>query len=128
MPTDTESLGTIRSKRVLDARALIARAVEVMAEAKEQRRRSVVTLRTSRAHVEWSDEMIGASRLMVDRLHEVVWTIAASERVNGAAAEQVLTLVKGLVVDADSEQLDPADARSFTEDIIRWAIEGYYAA
>lgn len=127
-PDEFGSLLAIRSNRVLDARALMARAVHVIADAREQKRRSTATLRLAHENVAWCDHLIGESRLLVDRLHEVIWTIAASERLSGAEPEQVVGLVKGLVVDAESAQLDPADARSLTEDIVRWAIEGYYAA
>jgi hypothetical protein len=64
----------------------------------------------------------------VDRLHYAISTIAAQERDRGAPPERVIRLVKGILVDAKAERLDANDARSFVDDVVRWAIEGYYAA
>lgn len=121
-----ESLATSGSKLVLDARVLVARALQNIDEGKKRRRRSLAWQPTTIEHVTWSDQLIGESRLVVDRLHDAIATIAAHERDRGAPPERVITLVKGIVVDAKAEKLDPNDARSFLDDVVRWAIEGYY--
>ena len=118
---------TARSKLIFEARALVTRAVQVIDESKKQRRRGLHSSSATLEHVTWSDHLIGESRLVMDRLHDAVTIVAASERDNGAPPERVITLLKGLVVDAKADKLDPPDARTFLEDMVRWAIEGYYA-
>lgn len=113
---------------VLEARALIASAIQVIREARERKGSSTGTLRASLDHVAWSDHLVGESRLVVDRLRQVITTVAVSERVNGAPPERVIALLKRLVGEADTKRIDSQLARSLTEDIVRWGIEGYYAA
>jgi hypothetical protein len=117
-----------RSQLVSDARALLGRAVEAIAQAREHKQRSDEILRTSAEHVVWSDHLIGESRLIAERLHETVATIATQLRTNGAPPEKVLTLLKSFVIDAEADRLEGAVARSLIEDVVRWGIEGYYAA
>ena len=112
---------------VVDARALLSRTVEVIAEAKTHTRRSRELVHKSIEHVVWSDYLMGESQIMADQLHTVVDRIVTAERDNGARPEQVLMLLKGMVADAKAEKLG-ADARSLVEDVVRWGIESYYAA
>ena len=111
---------------VLDARALVARAVQVIDDSKKWRLHSLASLTNTIEHVTWSDQLIGESRLVADRLREAIATFAACERDNGAPPERVIRLVKGIIGDARTDKLDPNDARSLLDDVVRWAIEAYY--
>jgi hypothetical protein len=117
-----------RATLVLDARALLKRAVDVVADAKAKGKRSRELVAKSKAQMVWSDYLIGESRQLADRLHNAVAMVAVNERLNGAPPERVLALLKGLVADARADKLDANDARSLIEDVVRWAIEGYNAA
>jgi hypothetical protein len=119
---------TNSSPLVLDARALLHRAVEAIAGAKNHNVRSRELLSESRERVVWSDSLIGESMVLRDRLHDTVSALAGLERAKGVPPEKVLMLLKGLIVDADAEKLDAVDARSLTDDVVRWGIEAYYAA
>lgn len=118
---------TARSRLVVDARALLAHTVEVIAESKAHSRRSEELVNKAFEHMVWSDYLIGDSRIIADQLHRAIGCIATAERDNGAPPEKVLMLLKGMIVDAKADQLG-ADARSLVEDVVRWGIESYYAA
>lgn len=117
-----------RSPLVRDARALLHRVVEAIAEAKTHNVRSRILLEESRERLVWSDCLIGETALVRDRLHDTVWALAGMERAKGVAPEKMLVLLKGLIVDADHDRLSALDARSLMDDVVRWGIEAYYAA
>jgi hypothetical protein len=50
------------------------------------------------------------------------------ERASGAPPEQVVILLKELVIDAEAERLAGSEARSLMSAIVRWGIESYSAA
>lgn len=105
---------------VREAADLLHRAVQVIGEAKEQK--------VGRERVVWTDALIGDEQLLRDKLRDTVAAIAGLERAKGMPPEKVLMLLKGLVIDADAETLDVGEARSLTNDVVRWGIEAYYAA
>jgi hypothetical protein len=117
-----------RSPLVRDARALLHRAVDAIAEAKVNNHRSRELLVSSMERVVWSDHLIGESVRIRDLLHDTVSALAVLERAKGVTPERMLVLLKGLVVDAEAEKLEPVMARSLTDDIVRWGIEAYFAA
>lgn len=112
---------------VLDARALLARTVDVVAEAKAHSRRSYDPVNEAVEHVVWSDYLMGECRLIADQLHRAVDSFATLERGNGVPPERVVTMLKGMITDARADKLGP-EARSLVEGVVRWGIEGYYAA
>jgi hypothetical protein len=116
-----------RSPLAHEAHALIHRAVQAITEAKHHGVRPYDPMGPSRERVVWSDSLIGDSLVIRDHLREAVAAIAGLERAKGAPPEKVLKLLKELV-EADVDQLDLGDARSLTDDIVRWGIEAYYAA
>jgi hypothetical protein len=116
------------SPLVHDARALLHRAVEAIAVAKDSKVRIHEMLSKSEERLVWSDALIGESMVIRDRLHDTVSALAGLERAKGVPPEKVLMLLKGLIIDADAEKLDAVDARSLTDDVVRWGIEAYYAA
>ena len=115
MQEDGSSLPLVR-----EATDLLHRAVQAIGEAKE--------LKPARERVVWTDSLIGEEQLLRDKLRDTVSAIAGLERAKGVPPEKVLMLLKGLVIDADAEKLDAPEARSLTNDIVKWGIEAYYAA
>jgi hypothetical protein len=105
---------------VREATDLLHRAVLAIGEAKEHK--------PQRERVVWTDSLIGDEQLLRDKLRDTVAAIAGLERAKGVPPEKVLMLLKGLVIDADAEKLDVGEARSLTNDVVRWGIEAYYAA
>jgi hypothetical protein len=116
------------SPLVRDARALMRQAVRALTDAKTHQERSMRVLRVSRERLVWTDSLIGESRMLRDRLRDAVSGIAGLQRAKGVPPEQVLKLLKSLVLDADAEHLEAQEAQSLTDDIVRWGIEAYYAA
>ena len=110
----------VSSPLVREASVLLHRAVQAIGEAKEHKRRS--------ERVVWSDSLFGDEQILRDRLRDTVSAIAGLERAKGMPPEKVLMLLKGLIVDAEAEKLDAGEARSLTDDVVRWGIEAYYAA
>ena len=110
----------VSSPLVREASVLLHRAVLAIGEGKEHKRRS--------ERVVWTDSLIGDEQLLRDKLRDTVTAIAGLERAKGVPPEKVLMLLKGLVIDADAEKLDAGEARSLTDDVVRWGIEAYYAA
>lgn len=117
-----------RSPLVRDARALLARVVEAIADARAHKRRSLELLSQSRERVQWSDALVGQSMAIRDRLRETVSALACLERTKGVPPERMLVLLKAILVEAKAEKLDASDAQSLLDDVIRWGIEAYYAA
>jgi len=105
---------------VREATDLLHRAVQAIGEAKEHK--------PARERVVWTDSLIGDEQMLADKLRDTVSAIAGLERAKGVPPEKVLMLLKGLVIDADAEKLDAPEARSLTNDIVKWGIEAYYAA
>lgn len=122
------SADELRSPLARDARALVARVVDAIAEAKAYRARSLELLSQSQERVTWSDTLVGRSREIQDRLRDTVEAIALLERAKGVPPEKMLMLLKGIVIEAECEKLDDAEARSLMADVVRWGIEAYYAA
>lgn len=116
-----------RSRIVLDARALVTRTVEAIAEAKAHNRRGEELVNKSLENIVWSDYLLGESRLIADQLQTTIGRVATAERASGTPPEKVLMLLKGMVLDAEADKLG-VDARSLIEDVVRWGIESYYAA
>lgn len=110
----------VSSPLVREASVLLHRAVQAIGEAREHKRRS--------ERVVWTDSLIGDEQMLRDKLRDTVAAIAGLERAKGMPPEKVLMLLKGLVLDADAEKLDASEARSLTDDVVRWGIEAYYAA
>ena len=115
MQEDGSSLPLVR-----EATDLLHRAVQVIGESKEHK--------PGRERVVWSDALIGDEQRLRDKLRDTVAAIAGMERAKGVPPEKVLMLLKGLVIDAETEKLDVVEARSLTNDVVRWGIEAYYAA
>jgi hypothetical protein len=115
-----------RSPLVRDARALLHRAVEAVAKANVNHHHTRELLSQSMERVIWSDHLIGESARIRDLLRDTVSALAILERAKGMSPERVLVLLKGLVVDAEAEKLEPVMARSLTDDVVRWGIEAYY--
>ena len=107
---------------------LLTRVVDAIAEAKTQRQRSEELLSQSQERITWSDTLLGQSISVRDRLRDTVAALATLERTKGVPPEKMLMLLKGIVLDAEGEKLDAADARSLMDDVVRWGIEAYYAA
>lgn len=122
------SLDEFRSPLARDAQALLARVVDAIAETKAQRAHSMELLSQSRERVTWSDTLVGRSLTVRDRLRDTVSALASLERAKGVPPEKMLMLLKGIVIDAEAEKLDAAEARSLMDDVVRWGIEAYYAA
>lgn len=118
----------VQSPLVHDAKALLARVVDAIAEARAQKRRSLELLSQSRERVEWSDTLVGQSQPVRDRLRETVTALASLERTKGVPPEKMLVLLKAILVEAKAEKLDASDAQSLLDDVVRWGIEAYYAA
>jgi hypothetical protein len=117
-----------RSPLVHSTRVLLHRAVQAIADARDHSVRSHDLVANTRDRLVWSDSLIGESMVIRDRLHDTVSALAGLERAKGVPPEKVLMLLKGLIIDADAEKLDAVDARSLTDDVVRWGIEAYYAA
>jgi hypothetical protein len=117
-----------RSPLARDAKVLMTRVVDAIAEARAKRRRSVELVGQSHERVVWSDMLVGRSTLIRDRLRETVTTLASFERAKGEPPERMVVLLKGIVAEAEGEKLDWADAQSLLDDVVRWGIEAYYAA
>jgi phage terminase large subunit-like protein len=117
-----------RSPLVGETRVLLHRVVEAIAEAKTHNAHSRSLLEGSRERLVWSDCLIGESATMRDRLQDTVSALAGIERAKGVSPEKMLVLLKELIVDADRDKLSAMDARSLMDDVVRWGIEGYYAA
>jgi hypothetical protein len=114
-----------RYRTVLDARALLARTVETVAESKTQRQRDHQHVHKALEHVVWSDYLMGESRGIADQLHRAIGSVVTVERDNGAPPEKVVTLLKGMITDARADKLGP-EAQSLVDDVVRWGIESYY--
>lgn len=110
----------VSSPLVREASDLLHRAVQAIGEAKEHK--------LGRERLVWTDALIGDEQILRDKLRDTVAAIAGLERAKGVPPEKVLMLLKGLVIDADSEKLDAGEARALTNDVVRWGIEAYYAA
>ena len=106
----------------------MARVVEAIGEVRGHQRRSLELLSQSRERLAWTDTLVGQSVTIRDRLRETVTALACLERTKGVPPEKMLMLLKAIVVDAEAERLDPTDARSLMDDVVRWGIEAYYAA
>ncbi|HZS62713.1 MAG TPA: hypothetical protein VFA43_25865 [Gemmatimonadaceae bacterium] len=76
----------------------------------------------------WSDQLVGRSVAIRDRLRDSVAALAASERAKGVPPEKMLIELKSMVLDVEDDKLDVALARSLMDDVVRWGIEAYYAA
>jgi hypothetical protein len=117
-----------RSPLVLETRVLLHRVVEAIAEAKTHNGRTRIPVEAPRERLVWSDCLIGESATMRDRLQDTVAALAGIERAKGVSPEKMLVLLKELIIDADRDKLSAMDARSLMDDVVRWGIEGYYAA
>lgn len=122
------SADEFRSPLARDARVLLDRVVDAIADAKQHRAQSLELLQQSRERVAWSDTLVDRSLSIRDRLRDSVAALASLERTKGVPPEKMLMLLKGMVLDAEVEKLDVAVARSLMNDVVRWGIEAYYAA
>jgi|SRR5581483_1299702 len=125
---DSRFLSEFRSPLARDARTLLIRVVDRVARAKAQHARSLESLDESRERVLWSDQLVGRSVAIRDRLRDSVAALAASERAKGVPPEKMLIELKSMVLDVEDDKLDVALARSLMDDVVRWGIEAYYAA
>lgn len=110
------------------ARALLRRAVAVIAESEAQHRRGVHLVAQSRERVIWTDQLIGESQRLRDELREAVVAVAQFERTNGGSPEHMLVVLKALVFEADGRRLEGRDTQLLLDDVVHWGIEAYYAA
>jgi hypothetical protein len=113
---------------VRDARVLLERVVEAMAQRKDRRNRGQQPIQQSREHVTWSDTLFGQSVRVRDELHDTVAALARSQRAEGVPPERMVTLLKDLIHDAHADALEWHEARALNDDVVRWGIEAYYAA
>ena len=125
---DSRFLSEFRSPLARDARTLLNRVVDTVAKAKSQHARSLESLDQSRERVLWSDQLVGRSVAVRDRLRDTVAALAASERAKGVPPERMLIELKNMVLEVEDDRLDVALARSLMDDVVRWGIEAYYAA
>ena len=68
-----------RSAQVGQARALLMRAVDVISESKKKTGSSHGLVAQARGHVVWSEDLLGMSRDLIDRLRESVTHIATGD-------------------------------------------------
>jgi hypothetical protein len=116
------------SPLVRDARVMLERVVEAMAQTKDLRGRGQHRSHQSREHLAWSDTFFGQSVRVRDELHDKVAALARSQRADGVPPERMVTLLKDLIHDAHADALEWNDARALNDDVVRWGIEAYYAA
>ena len=62
----------------------------------------------------------------LDDLRAAVMAFARDAHAAGMLSEQVLMQLKRLQMDAHDKSLLPIDTRGMRDDIVRWAIDGYY--
>lgn len=110
------------------ASALLRQAVAAIANSRTQTLRAQALLNESHEILVWTDHSVGESRQLREQLRNAVAAIAGRERKKGAPPEKVVTLLKGLTLNASADQLESCDTRSLIEDVVRWGIEAYYAA
>jgi len=99
------------------ARELTTRAVEVLVEAATLQRESAA--------------LVELSAKLRDDLRGNVSGYAATMRQLGEPAERVVVSVKGMADEALGSARPPIpidEVRSLREDLVRWTIDGYYAA
>jgi hypothetical protein len=113
---------------VRDARVLLERVVETIAQTKALRNQSEHLIRRSREHVAWSDTQFGHGIRVRDELRDKVAALARSQRAEGVPPERMVTMLKDLIHDAHADALEWSDARALNDDVVRWGIEAYYAA
>ena|SRR5581483_3827954 len=125
---DSRFLSEFRSPLTRDARTLLNRVVDTIAKAKAQYARSLESLDQSGERVLWSDQLVGRSVVIRDRLRDSVAALAASEHAKGVPPEKMLIELKNMVLEVEDDRLDVALVRSLMDDVVRWGIEAYYAA
>ena len=62
----------------------------------------------------------------LEGLRAAVVAFARDARAAGTPSEQVLIQLKRMQMDAHDNSLASVDTRGLREDIVRWAIDGYY--
>jgi hypothetical protein len=117
-----------RAPAVRAVRAVLERTIRAVAEAEALGLRYEAARQEAQALSSWSTQLKGDSAMLRVQLRELTGALARSERAHGAPPERVLILLKGIVQEAGSGDLPDAVAYSLQADVVRWGIEGYYAA
>jgi len=121
---------TDSARRTQDAdrqRALMQRLATATEQARDATERYVEISRQCDLSVGQSRQLLAASREVREQLRDVVSSYVSILRRDGAPPERVIVLVKE-AVEASDLPLEIGRRRALMEEVVRWAVDAYYAA
>ena len=108
-------------------RALTQRLAAASVAARSATERYVEIRRQCDATVAESRELLEVSRELREQLRHVVASYVSILRLDGTPPERVIVQVK-TAVDSCYQSLDAKRRRQVMEEVVRWAVDAYYAA
>lgn len=123
MTNDTVASRESEEKR----RALMQRLAAASVAAREATERYVEIRRECELTVEKTREMLAASDELRAHLRTVVSSYVSLLRRDGVPPERMLVLVKNAVESAHAD-LDARGRRAIMDEMVRWAVDAYFAA
>jgi len=108
-------------------RALTQRLAAASVAARAATERYVEIRRQCDSTVEESRGLLDVSRAMREQLRHVVTSYVSILRLEGTPPERVIVQVK-TAVEACDLSLDAKRRRQVMEEVVRWAVDAYYAA
>ena len=108
-------------------RALTQRLAAASVAARAATERYVEIRRQCDSTVEESRELLDVSRELREQLRHIVTSYVSILRLEGTPPERVIVQVK-TAVEACDLSLDAKRRRQVMEEVVRWAVDAYYAA
>ena len=109
-----------------EQRSLGDRAVASRDAARVAAERYVRICRQCQLTIEASHELRAAAQTLRDQLRESVRTYALELRRDEVLPERVIVLMKSAIRESDA--MRDQNHRAVLEDVVRWAVDAYYAA
>ena len=116
----------MQSRSPDEQRSLSDRAADARSAAHVAVQRYVSVRRQCHVTVGNSHEVVTAAHALREQLRDSVASYAAVLRADLVLPERVIVLMKSAVVESDP--LRDQDHRAVLEDVVRWAVDAYYAA
>jgi len=110
-----------------ERRALTQRLAAASVAAREATERYVEIRRDCDVTLGESRELLAASRDLREQLRHVVTSYVSMLRLDGTPPERVIVQVK-TAMESCALQLDARRRRQVMEEVVRWAVDAYYAA
>ena len=110
-----------------ERRALTQRLAAASLAARDATERYIEIRRGCDVTIGESRELVAASRDLREQLRHVVTSYVSLLRLDGTPPERVIVQVK-TAVESSALPLEPSRRRQVMEEVVRWAVDAYYAA